>query len=45
MKEGNFSKKIWVSAEIDNVIRKVKHSIKRNLYGCISIGGIETFQI
>jgi transposase len=45
VKGGNFNKKIWVGPEIDNVVKKLKHQIKRHLYGCISIGGIETFKI
>ena len=45
VKGGNFNKKLWVGPEVDNVIKKLKHQIKRHLYGCISVGGIETFKI
>lgn len=45
VKDGNFDRKIWIGQEVDNVVRKLRHNIKRNLYGCIFIGGLETFKI
>lgn len=45
LKDGNFTKKIWISSEVDRIIRKIKHPIKRHVYGCISLGGIESYKI
>ena len=45
VKGGTFLKKRWVGMNDENIIRTIKHPIKRNLFGCISIGCIETFKI
>lgn len=45
IKDNNINKKIWIGPETINIKRITKHSIKRQLYGCIYIGGLITFDI
>ena len=43
--KGGSRKKLWFSSETNNVIQCVRRPIKRNLYGCMTIGGVEAFKI
>jgi transposase len=38
-------KKIWIGPESNKYKKKSKHSIKRNIYACINIGGLITYNI
>jgi len=43
--KNSLKKNLWIGPETTKIRRVVKHEIKRNIYACISIGGLVTYDI